>query len=182
MTMTALTTLKLSKSLLLAAALGGSALVWPVEASAAQLSELPSVLAIAKSSNRNQVNYSVTVDDGCAPAGPTPVRPYWRMLERGPQATEPLSGSEERVLGVERQDVAGNRIQLALRGMPGRPITIETQRTADGRCSASAEMTISGVPARVASVYVKQKFLGIDYVLLTGFSEDGTTVRERLSL
>lgn len=180
--MTALTPLKLSKSLLLAAALGGSAVVWPVEASAAQLSELPSVLAIAKSSNRNQVNYSVLVDDACAPAGSAPVRPYWRMLERGPAATEPLSGSEERMLGVERQDVAGNRVQIALRGMPGRTITIDTQRTPEGRCAATAEMTISGVLAKVASVYVKQKFLGIDYVLLTGQSEDGTTVRERLSL
>jgi hypothetical protein len=153
----------------------------PGKASAAQVSELGSVLAIAKSSNRNQVNYSLLVDDACAPAGHAPVRPYWRMLERGPLVTEPLSDSEQRVLGVERQEVAGSRVQIALRGMPDRPIVIETQRTPEGRCSASAEMTIAGVQARVASVFVQQRFLGIGYVLLTGWSQDGKTVSERLS-
>jgi hypothetical protein len=153
----------------------------PGTAGAAQLSELPSGLAIAKSSNKNQVNYTVLVDDTCAPAGRTPVRPYWRMLERGPLETEPLSANEQSVLGVARQEVTGSCVQINLRGIPNRPITIETRRDADGRCSSSAEMTIAGVPATVASVYVKQRIFGIDYVLLTGRSEDGARVQERLS-
>jgi hypothetical protein len=42
--------------------------------------------------------------------------------------------------------------------------------------------TIAGVPARVGGVFVRQKLLGVDYVLLTGWSEDGKAVRERISL
>jgi len=160
---------------------GWTAVLAPGEATAAQPSELPSVLAITKSSNRNQVSYSVQVDEACLPAGQAPVRPYWRMLEHGPLATEPLSDREERLLGVDHQDVAGNRIRIALRGMPGRTITIETYPASDGRCLSAAEMTIAGVRARVASVHVQQKLLGIGYVLLTGWSDDGAVVRERVS-
>ena len=43
-------------------------------------------------------------------------------------------------------------------------------------------MSIAGVPARVANVYVRQKFLGVDYVLLTGWTSGGRVVRERISL
>jgi hypothetical protein len=153
-----------------------------VAASATQLFELPSVLVIDKSSNRNQVHYAALVDDACMPAGPSPVRPYWRMIERGPLATEPLLDSEQRVLGLERQAVVGDSIQLALRGIPTRTITVRVSRAPDGRCSASAETTIAGVPARVASVHVQQKLLGVDYVLLTGWSQDGAVVRERVSI
>ena len=156
--------------------------LFPARAGASQRWEIPNVLVITKSSNRNQVNYLVEVDGECVPAGSTPVRPYWRMLERGPMATEPLSKSEQRVLGVESQTVDGHRIQLALRAMPTRLITIETQRDANGRCSSSAEMTIAGTPARVAGVFVQQKLFGIDYILLTGWRGDGAAIRERLSL
>jgi hypothetical protein len=152
----------------------------PLHASAAQVSELSSALVIVKSSNRNQVNYAVQVDEACAPAGLAPVRPYWRMLERGPNAIEPLSEREQRVLGVAHQDVAGHLVHVTLRGMPDRAIAIETERGADGECSSSAQTTIAGVPARLGGVYVKQQFFGIAYVLLSGWAEDGTAVRERI--
>jgi hypothetical protein len=75
----------------------------PQAASASQPAELPSAIVIAKSSNRNEVHYAVRVDDACAPYGPAPVRPYWRMLERGPKATEALRENELRVLGLQYQ-------------------------------------------------------------------------------
>jgi hypothetical protein len=150
-------------------------------AHAAQLSELPSVLVITKSSNKNQVHYAALVDEACAPAGQSPVRPYWRMLERGPLVTEPLSDSEQRVLGLEYQEVAGETIQIALRGMPARTFTVHTSRAADGRCASWVGATIAGVPARVASVFVQQKLFGVDYVLLSGVSEAGAAVRERVA-
>ena len=79
-------------------------------ATASQAAEISSGLVISKSSNKNQVHYAVQVDEACAPAGRSPVRPYWRMLERGGDATEPLVESELRAFGVERQDiVAGGR-------------------------------------------------------------------------
>jgi hypothetical protein len=59
-------------------------------AHAAVSQSLASAMIIRKSSNRNQVWYAVAVDDRCAPEGPAPVHPYWRLLEQGPGATEPL--------------------------------------------------------------------------------------------
>jgi hypothetical protein len=145
-------------------------------------SEISSALAIAKSSNKNQVHYSVQVDDACAPTGAAPVHPYWRMLEKSPDATEPLGGMEQRAFGIARQDVEGDNVRISLRALPARPITIHTVRGNDGRCTSSASVTINGAPARIDNVYVKLKLFGVDYVQLTGIAEDGRVVRERLSV
>lgn len=48
------------------------------------------------------------------------------MLERGPDVIESRSDSEQRVLGVERQEVKAGGIILVLRGLPGRTLTIHT--------------------------------------------------------
>ena len=145
-------------------------------------SEIASALSIAKSSNKNQVHYAVQVDDACAPSGAAPVHPYWRMLEKSPDATEPLGGMEQRAFGIARQDVSGDDVRISLRALPARPITIHTVRGADGKCTSTASATINGAPARIDSVYVKTKFLGVDYVQLTGVATDGSVVRERLSV
>ena len=162
--------------------LAASATLSSGTASAGHLFELPSVLVITKSSNKNQLHYAAQVDDACVPVGEAPVRPYWRMLEREPNETEPLLDGEERVLGLARQEVSGNTVQIALRAMPARTFTVHTQRAKDDRCSSWVGTTIAGVPARVGGVFVRQKLLGVDYVLLTGWSEDGKAVRERISL
>ena len=151
------------------------------EARAAQLHELPSILVISKSSNRNQVRYAALVDDACTPAGQSPVRPYWLMLERGPDATEALQPREASVLGIDRQQVSGNTVEFALRGMPGRPFTAHTVRDPAGQCTSWVATTIAGVPARVTGVYAQQSLFGVSYVLLTGRSEDGKVVNERVS-
>jgi hypothetical protein len=145
-------------------------------------SEISSALAIAKSSNKNQVHYSVQVDDACAPIGAAPVHPYWRMLEKSPDATEPLGGMEQRAFGIARQDVEGDNVRISLRALPARPITIHTVRGADGKCTSSASTTIAGAPARIDNVYVKTKLFGVEYVQLTGIAVDGHVVRERLSV
>jgi hypothetical protein len=167
---------------LLGLAVTGSLALPSVVASAARALELPSVLVIAKSSNRNEVHYAAVVDQACAPVGTAPLRPYWRMLERGPSATEGLLDSEQRWLGIGHQEVTGNTIQMSLRAMPARKFTVRMEQGPEGGCSSWVGTTIASVPARVASVYVKQKFFGVDYVLLTGWAEDGSVVRERVSL
>ncbi len=142
---------------------------------------VPDALIISKSSNKNQVHYAVQVDASCAPAGPEPVSPYWRMLERGPDAIEGLTSSEKRVLGVERQTVRDGAVDIALGAVPGRILTIHTWRAADGRCASAVDTTVAGVPARVAGVYVKQRFFGsIAYVQLSGISATGSPVQERI--
>jgi hypothetical protein len=86
------------------------------------------------------------------------------------------------VLGVDRQDVDGQTVSIALKGMRARTFTIHTSQAADGTCVASTSTTISGVNARVASIYVKMKLFGVDYVELSGYASDGAVVRERLSV
>jgi hypothetical protein len=169
---------------LLSAALPGGVFMAGLSgtASASPAREIPNALVITKSSNKNQVNYAVEVNGACVPAGPSPVRPYWRMLERGSDATEPLIESELRAFGVERQNVDASGVEVVLRGLPARSITIRTWRAPDGTCASSANMSIAGVQARVANVFVRQKLLGVDYVLLTGWTSGGGVVRERISL
>jgi hypothetical protein len=169
----------------LSSALPGGALVAGLSSIASAgpaPAEIPNALVITKSSNKNQVNYAVQVNEQCVPAGRSPVHPYWRMLERGSDATEPLVDSELRAFGVERQSLAAGSVNVVLRGMPSRAITIRTWRGPDGTCAASANMTIHGVPARVTDVYVRQKLFGIDYVQITGATPSGEVVRERVSL
>jgi hypothetical protein len=69
-----------------------------------------------------------------------------------------------------------------LRALPSRPIVIETKRGADGVCRALATVTIAGSPAHLFNVYAKLKELfGVDYLLLRGWSVDGTRVlKEKL--
>jgi Domain of unknown function (DUF4833) len=169
----------------LSAALPGSVLMVGLSATAsaaAPAAEIPDALVITKSSNKNQVNYAVQVNAACVPAGRSPVRPYWRMLERSSNATEPLVESELRAFGVERQNIGAGSVNVVLRGMPARAITIRTWRAPDGTCTSSANMTIAGVPARVTNVYVRQKLFGVDYVQLTGSTSGGEVVSERISL
>jgi len=144
--------------------------------------EVPSVFSIAKSSNKNQVHYAIELDDACAPIGANPVRPYWRMLERSPDATEPLLDREQRAYGIARQDVSGSQVRVVLRALPARPITIRTAHAADGTCSATATVGIGSASARLHDIYVKQSLFGVDYLLLTGWADSGAVVREKLSL
>jgi hypothetical protein len=171
------------KRIVLAAVPGGAVVAGlSAAAGAAQASEIASGLVISKSSNRNEVRYSVQVDATCAPVGQSPVRPYWQMLERGAGVTEPLVNSELRAFGVERQDVVAGGVNVVLRGMPAREITIRTTKGPGGICTSSATTTIAGVAARLSDVFVRQKLFGVDYVQLTGLTSGGATVRERFSL
>jgi hypothetical protein len=139
-------------------------------------------MVIAKSSNRNQVHYAVAVDESCNPSGAAPVHPYWRMLERGPSVTEPLEASEQRVLGVDRQEVGADTVQFALRGMPGRQFTVHTLRAGDGRCASWVGTSIAGARARLGGIFVQQGLFGsVKYVLLSGTADDGAAVSERVS-
>src|ERR1700722_1857962 len=65
------------------------------------------VFSIAKSENKNQVQYVIRVDDHCAPVGPAPVSAYWRMLEKGPAETAPILAREVRAYGLASQAVVG---------------------------------------------------------------------------
>jgi hypothetical protein len=146
------------------------------------------IFSIAKSENKNQVQYVVRIDDRCAPVGPSPVSGYWRMLERGRTQTAPLLPRELRPYGLASQqllvsdDATGGRVRATLNALPARPLTIVTWRGGDGACHAVAEVSIAGTSAHLFNVYVRLKWDGVDYVLLQGWSIDGShVVRETLT-
>ncbi len=146
-----------------------------------------SVFFVAKSENKNQVHYGVRLDASCAPAGSQPVFAYWRMLEHGPTATEPLLSREQGAYGIAEQHVLersqeGGRVLVRLGALPDRPIAVETSRR-DGVCHADATMVIGGSRASLTRVFAQLRWpFGVDYLELSGRSlSDGRVVRERLS-
>jgi hypothetical protein len=146
------------------------------------------LFSIAKSENKNQVQYVVRVDDHCTPAGIAPVSAYWSMLENGPTQTAPLLTRELRAYGLGSQTVLsigadGGEVRAVLRALPSRPMDIKTWRGADGACQAQTTLTIAGSPAHLFNVYVHLRWDGPDYVLVQGWSVDGShVVREKLGV
>lgn len=150
-------------------------------AAPANAGEVPSAFFVAKSQNKNQVHYGVHVDDACLPTGTAPVSPYWRMLERSPLATEGLTEREQKYYGIERQEVEGPTVRIVLRGLPSRPVVIQTWRESNGACMSASTMTIAGSLRRLYNIYVAVKLLGVDYLQLTGWAGDGAVVREKIN-
>jgi hypothetical protein len=149
--------------------------------------DVPTVFLVAKSENKNQVHYGVHLDAACGPVGSVPVFAYWRMLEQGPLATEPLLRREVDAYGFAEQRVVergadGGRVTLRLHALPGRPIAIQT-RSRGGACEATATMVIGGTPASLHSVYAQLRWpFGVDHLVLSGRSlADGKAVEERVS-
>jgi hypothetical protein len=149
--------------------------------------DVASVFHVAKSENRNQVHYGVHLDASCAPLGPEPVFAYWRMLEHGPTATEPLLAREVGAYGVAEQLVTergaeGGRLSLRLRALPSRSVVVQTARRAEG-CSATATTVIGGIPSSLDSVFVQLRWpFGVAHLVLSGHAlADGRPVREVLS-
>ncbi len=153
---------------------------------AARLREIP-LFTIARSLNKNQVQYAVRVDDHCAPVPGAPVFAYWRMLEEGPDRVAPLLPREVDAYGLKSQGLSargddGGEVRLVLRAVPSRAIVVETRREATGACHAVATAEIAGSKGHLFNVYAKLTWLlGVDYLLLRGWSMDGTHVlQERL--
>jgi uncharacterized protein DUF4833 len=178
--------LPLSSCLLTLVAVG---LVTPIARGAVDRNPrvIRSVFFVAKSENKNQVHYGIHLDEACAPAGDAPVFAYWRMLERGPFATEPLLSREVPAYGFAEQrplkgSEQGGRVLLTLNALPKRPIIIEAA-AAGGTCTTAARAAIGGIPASLTSVYVQLRWpFGVQYIALSGrASFDGHPVHERVA-
>ena len=149
--------------------------------------DVGSVFLVAKSENRNQVHYGIHLDAACAPAGAAPVFAYWRMLERGPLATEPLLKREMDVYGIAEQRVVergaeGGRVTLGLRALPGRALSVQSA-SRDGKCEATATTGIGGTQASLRRVFVQLRWpFGVDHLELSGRAlADGRWVEERMA-
>ncbi|MFP2912894.1 DUF4833 domain-containing protein [Pyxidicoccus sp. 3LFB2] len=142
-----------------------------------------SAFFIARSTNRNQVHYGIRVDGDCRPQGDKPVHAYWRMLEKGDKATEPLLGREGPAYGLgDVQQVeatpSGWRVHVRLRAWPERTIDLDVFRE-NGRCVARAFTLLDGKVAQIDRIFVKTSWpAGVDYVLLSGTGQDGRSLRE----
>jgi hypothetical protein len=155
---------------------------------------------IAKSENRNQVHYDVHLDRECAPVGAAPVFAYWRMLEHGPRAIEPLLPRELGAYGFGQQrviarDHQGGRVSITLAALASRPIVVEshhvprmeshasTDETADSSCASSAYTAIAGVDATLTSVFVQLRWpFGVESLTLRGrTTPGGGPVSERIA-
>jgi hypothetical protein len=147
--------------------------------------DVASIFHVAKSENRNQVHYGIHLDGDCAPVGPEPVFAYWRMLEHGPSATEPLLSREVRAYGFASQRVlergpGGGRVMVTLHALPGRPIVISSSAAGDGTCTAVAVTSVDKVPAALSSVFVQLRWpFGVSYLRIAGRSVvDGRKLEE----
>src|SRR5262249_40671096 len=127
----------------------------------------------------NQVHYGVRVDDKCTFTSTAPVFPYWKMLERGPDATEPLLAREESAYGIASQRVSGDTGTVTLGALPARAITLRVLPT-ENDCLATAETTIDGQSARLFNVHVALGFLHVDHLVITGWAHDGHVLRKRV--
>ena len=131
----------------------------------------PSVFHLRKSQNRNEVHYALHLAADCAPDGAAPVVPYWRMLEEGPDAVEPLLGREHRAYGLASQIVAraddGWIVTMRLRALSGRAIRVEVTRGNRG-CQTRTSLFIAGGWATFEDAFVQLGLVGVDYVRLTG--------------
>jgi hypothetical protein len=164
-------------------------LLWAMPLAAASVlpsAPVTSIFHIAKSENRNQVHYAVSVDERCRPRGNAPLRGYWRELEEGPDVIEALKEHQHRAYGLTKPTAItfgdyGGDIRISLRALPERTLLITTFREGDG-CRARAFTRIDGQPALLTSIYVEIGFLySVDHIILHGLRvADGTPIQERI--
>jgi hypothetical protein len=142
--------------------------------------DVASVLAIAKSENRNEVHFAVALDERCRPVGDAPVRAYWKMREKG-DSLEPLLDREQAAYGVARQRVDGPRVHLSLRAKPEWGLVVEASQRG-GACEAHTVAAIAGRPIELSRIFVQLAFpFGVAWTRATGRSlGDGAAVEARL--
>jgi hypothetical protein len=144
-----------------------------------------SVFFIQRNKNRNEVHYGVHVDEQCRPLGGEPVYNYWLRLEEGPDVTKPVQLFQQAGYGISRQTVAPTGVEVVLRALDERPITIVTSPTPQG-CGAEGFLVIAGTRARFDKAFVFAEdglvLPDVKYVELYGTAADGTAVRERVDV
>lgn len=180
-----------SSAKLVASALAMSALTAPSRAHAAEIQfgtyDVPTTFYIAKSDDRNRVDYGMRLDASCAPVGSDAVFPYWREFEKAPPVrTHDISFFEKVPYGVADQKVLrrnsdGVDYAILLKQL-NRIIYITTKKQGDGKCSALVRSNINGVLSQLDYVYAKLAgFASVDYIDVFGKNmTTGAAVSERI--
>lgn len=126
-------------------------LIFTTFAFADLLAPVTSVFHLTKNTNRNQVHYSIEVDEECRPSDKNPLQPYWLMREQGNGITEKLRFWEQPGYGVHQPrniDATedGYRFQFIIRGVPDKRLEMQL-RTVNETCVAQAITDIDGTTA-----------------------------------
>ena len=137
---------------------------------------------VRRNTNRNEVHYAIaTTGEERTLSGPAPVTGYWRMLEKGPDITEPITIFEQMAFGIASQQVNGPTVQVKLTALPDRVIDIE--RTKDNTGHFTAYTTMDGSKAQLTDFYVfaEAAFImpKVKYIEIHGI-KDGLPVTERI--
>jgi Domain of unknown function (DUF4833) len=149
--------------------------------------DVPTVFYIAKSNNRDRVDYGTRLDEGCHPASTDATFPYWRDLERSPASVHTMSMFARMAYGFSAQHIEhqadGAIVQRLVLKQMSRPIWVTTAKTEDGHCKAIAWTKIAGVDrAELVSIYVKLAGpLSVEYVDVKGRNRaTGELLAERI--
>lgn len=149
--------------------------------------DVPTLFYIAKSNNRDRVDYGTRLDASCRPAAADATFPYWRDLERNPVSVHTMGMFARMAYGFAAQRVEhqadGAVVQKLVLKQMNRPIWVTTARAEDGHCKAIAWTKIGGVDrAELISIYVKLAgALSVDYVDVKGRNrETGEMLSERI--
>jgi Domain of unknown function (DUF4833) len=149
--------------------------------------DVPTVFFIAKSDDRNRVDYGIRLDATCSPVNDDALVFYWREFEKSPPVrTHPASLIDHIPYGVSDQrtisrSATGGEYSFKLKQL-ARQIVITTKKEADGKCSATARSTIAGQKAQLVSVFAKlASAISVDYIDIFGkHLETGAAVTERV--
>lgn len=145
------------------------------------------VFLLAQSENSDLVQYSVQLDDSCAPSA---VRASWKYREpQNGKFTAELSEPWSRALGIISEQLFAQNsrssiVRIVIAHAPSKSIDVRTWRNDDGTCSASAHSTIDGAWSRVYGGFVQlrkvKKGYRVRWTMLEGYTEDDRNVHEKV--
>lgn len=148
--------------------------------------DVPTVFYVAKSDDRNRVDYGIRLDERCRPATDEPVFAYWRRFEPGEPRLGELNMFDQQVYGITSQHVAsstegGSWISVEIRAVPNERLLILVQPDPSDRgCRARLRMRLNGRPAWADHAFVQLAGpMSIDRVIFYGRDvETNARVRE----
>jgi len=123
--------------------------------------DVQTIFFIDKSDDHNRVDYGIHLDTSCHPASGSPMEVYWREFENGHDGhvTHGLNMFEGPVYGVGSQRVAESRddgmtMDIVIRALSSRHLSVRTARRPTGGCQAQAITTIAGTQAYLDHVHL----------------------------
>ena len=150
--------------------------------------DIQTVFYIAKSNDKDRVDYGMRLDRYCAPISDDAIFPYWRELQHAPPVRShkiswiqyaAYGFSEQRTLAKSKH---GGRYLVQLKQVD-RPILVVTQQDKDGHCASESYTKIQGVKsAKLDHIFAKVSgLMSVDYIDVHGTdTKTGKALVERM--